>query len=69
MKRFLVFCYNQWYPSGGWSEFVGSFGSLDEAKDVSKKKGSDHREVVDGETENIVWEEHVTRRQGGEIVS
>ncbi len=32
MKRYLVFCYEQYYPGGGWCDFQGSYDTLEEAK-------------------------------------
>lgn len=31
MKRYALFEFDQYYPSGGWSDFVNSFDSVDEA--------------------------------------
>lgn len=31
IKRFMLFAYDAFYPSGGWSDFHGSFDTLDEA--------------------------------------
>jgi len=31
IKRFMLFAYDAFYPSGGWSDFRGSFNTLDEA--------------------------------------
>ncbi len=32
MKQFLLFAGDQYYPSGGWSDFQGDFDSVDAAK-------------------------------------
>jgi len=32
MKRYLVFCCDCWYPSGGWRDFQHDFDSLEEAQ-------------------------------------
>lgn len=44
LKRYLVFDYGDYYPGGGWNDFVGSFDSLEEAR------ASEHREIVDTQT-------------------
>lgn len=31
MKRYLAFMYSDYYPDGGWNDFVGSFSTIDEA--------------------------------------
>lgn len=32
MKRFLVFAGNNYYPGGGWSDFVSAHDTVDEAR-------------------------------------
>lgn len=32
MKRYLLFGYSDYYPDGGWHDFIESFDTLDEAK-------------------------------------
>lgn len=31
MKRYLVFCYEEFYPNGGWDDFTGDYDSIGEA--------------------------------------
>lgn len=31
MKRYLLFVYEYFYPTGGWHDFVGDFDSLEDA--------------------------------------
>jgi hypothetical protein len=31
MKRFLLFAGSTYYPAGGWKDFKGRFGTLEEA--------------------------------------
>jgi len=31
MKRYLLFCGDRYYPSGGWEDFKGSFNSIEDA--------------------------------------
>lgn len=60
MKRFLVFTGDTYYPGGGWSDFSGSFDTLDEAKKGAvAKMHLDHEDwahVVDSEDSKVVWE-------------
>lgn len=36
MKKFAVFAYYHYYPSGGIDDLVGAFDTLDEANDFAK---------------------------------
>lgn len=48
MKRFLAFGGDQYYPSGGWADFQGSFDTKDEALVALIAIGSiDWWEVID----------------------
>lgn len=38
MKRFLVFCFEIYYPKGGPSDLVGSYDELVAAKRMAEKK-------------------------------
>lgn len=40
MKRFLLFIGQEYYPKEGLDDFVGSYGSLDEAKSILNAKRS-----------------------------
>jgi hypothetical protein len=31
MKRYLLFCGDNYYPHGGWADFAGSFDSISDA--------------------------------------
>jgi hypothetical protein len=51
MKRYLVFAWDDYYPAGGWGDFVGAFDDLDAAKacaaqctSVEGWRGEGHRE-------------------------
>lgn len=58
MKRYLVFAYPSYYPSGGWTDFQGSFASSQEAFDFAdayKGEQSDGVEVIDLETEQDIY--------------
>jgi hypothetical protein len=34
MKRFLVFCCDTYYPSGGMDDFIGDFDTIKDATDA-----------------------------------
>lgn len=56
MKRYLVFAYDVYYPSGGWNDFQGSFGTLEEAREKAQelKEQNDFVEIIDLEAETRV---------------
>lgn len=33
MKRYAVFGYEQYYPSGGWNDLVGRYDTVEEARE------------------------------------
>lgn len=51
MKRFLVFAYDRYYPSGGWNDFKDSFDTYEEAEayatSLKDNKVFDFSHVVD----------------------
>ncbi len=58
MKRYLVFCYGDYYPNGGWNDLVGKFDSLEEAIARAKESESENREVVDLVTDEVTLVPH-----------
>ena len=58
MNRYLVFRGYRYHYSGGWSDFVDSYASFDDAckKAQSLKNLDAWVEVVDLETETVVFE-------------
>lgn len=46
-KMFLVFAGEDYYPSGGWNDFVGSYPTLHEAKEAAVKQRRDWWHIVD----------------------
>lgn len=57
MKRFLLFAGDQYYPRGGWDDFIKDFDSLESAiEHVARRnvlRGWIH--IVDTESKSIVW--------------
>lgn len=35
MKRYLVFAFDDPYPSGGWSDFEGAFTTIEQAREAA----------------------------------
>ena len=65
MKRYLLFCNEEYYPAGGMGDFSGSFDSVEEAKE---KAGSelDWAHIYDIEEERLVcWAEKKDIRESG----
>lgn len=57
MYRYLVFAYQQYYPSGGWSDLVGGRNFLDEAEKLFlETKGYDYVELVDLKSMEVIKE-------------
>lgn len=52
MKRFLVFAGSEYYPCGGWEDFVGDYDTVEEAMAADTSGPGPYRwcHVVDTET-------------------
>lgn len=72
MKRYLVFGFSNYYPSGGWEDHLGSFETLEAAKTfldtekedlvyfgnkLSPKNYWDYIQIVDLETGKEIEDE------------
>ena len=58
IKRYHVFGYEAYYPSGGWSDHDSSFNNRQEAidrADIINPKCSGGVEVIDLETEEDIY--------------
>ena len=55
-KKYIVFRYNSYYPSGALDDIAGSFDTLEEAKKLANKDYSEFGEVVDRDTWETVYE-------------
>ena len=68
MKRYMLFAYAGYYPSGGWNDFRGSFDSVDEAlvalKSLDREEYSraEFWHIIDSET--LEYVEHKGYLQG-----
>lgn len=61
MKRYLLFAGEAYYPSGGWSDYEGSFDTVEEAilkQEQLKNRGQPWYHIVDIETEKVIYEEY-----------
>lgn len=51
MKRFLLFRYDTYYPTGGCNDFYGHYATREEAqKDIMADSNYDHWDLLDTET-------------------
>lgn len=54
MKRYLVFSGYFRDPTGGWDDYVGTFDTLDECRDVIKNADDQWWHIVDTHTLAVV---------------
>lgn len=54
MLRYAVFGYDTYYPSGGWNDWIGSFATLDEARECAEADTSEFHDIIDLETNSEV---------------
>jgi hypothetical protein len=47
MRRFLLFGGSNYYPSGGWDDFMESFDSVEDAAKVAKSRGRSHSNALE----------------------
>lgn len=64
MKKFAAFGYDNYYPGGGWSDFMGFFDSREEAIEAMRfrKYGPlDNLDLVDTNSWEVVSEDRFAR--------
>lgn len=44
---FLLFTYDQYYPSGGWNDFRGIYPDIETAKKAAKERNAENWHVVE----------------------
>ena len=49
-KRYMAFAGANYYPCGGWNDFIGFFDTVEEAKEAAR---GDWRQVIDTETMEV----------------
>lgn len=47
VKRFVLFAGYDYYPSGGWGDFVESFDTAEEARAAQFANGCDWKQIID----------------------
>lgn len=58
MKRFLVFAGDDYYPTGGWDDFVGDCDTLAEATALVEKRHRDWAHCADLEGGPVRYYRH-----------
>lgn len=53
-KKYIVFGFDNYYPSGGLSDIVRSHDSIEEARAETKNGDYDSYEIVDRDTWEVV---------------
>ena len=56
MKRYLLFGFDTYYPSGGWNDFLADFDTTEEAIEYALTMRRDWFHVIDGTTGQIAKE-------------
>jgi hypothetical protein len=55
MKRYLLFAFCQYYPTGGWNDLRGDYGTLKKAREMAAKLGGyDWYQIVDTKINRIL---------------
>lgn len=67
MKKYILFCIESYYPSGGLDDIEGSFDTLEDA--IADLSPGDRCYVVDRDTWGKVWERRSVWLQGGPLHS
>jgi hypothetical protein len=54
MRRYALFVFDDYYPGGGWHDFVGTFDSVEAAKAHPDYGKYDNSQIIDLLTEKEV---------------
>lgn len=54
VQRYLVFRGDEYYPSGGWGDFLGSWANLEDARKRLQHDKPEWWHIVDIETGKII---------------
>lgn len=65
-KRYIAFAYPMYYPSGGMSDAIGSYDTVQEAVDALRESMyTDYREIFDVETFKVIDLDDLEAKQAG----
>jgi hypothetical protein len=56
-KKYILFQFGYYYPTGGLGDISESFDNLEEAQEYASKERYDFAEVVDRDTWETVWQQ------------
>ena len=65
MKRFLLFAFSDYYPSGGLSDVDSSHDTLKEALEEANQLSWEFMNVFDCDTRTVVWSKGDPPHSGG----
>jgi hypothetical protein len=54
MKKYIVFGYDDYYPSGGMNDIIGQEDSLEKAIKIGQSKNYENIQIVDRDTWEII---------------
>lgn len=52
MKKYLLFCGDNYYPNGGWADFKKDFDTLEDA--LAADRSSDWYQIIDRDTKEVI---------------
>lgn len=55
IKRYVIYCYDQYYPGGGMNDCLGWTDNLDDAVNHRPRINCDCHEVIDTMTGEIIY--------------
>ena len=53
-KRYMLFCYDQYYPLGAAGDFAGMYDSQNEAEEAGKSDRANYFDILDLDTGEFV---------------
>lgn len=54
MKRYWLFQYDNYYPSGGFNDFIGSYGTIEECKSAIQENWRVLGHIFDSQEQKII---------------
>jgi hypothetical protein len=54
MEQYIVFAGENFYPLGGWCDYIGSYSTVEEARNAANNRECDWWQIVDITSKNVV---------------
>jgi hypothetical protein len=54
MEQYIVFAGENFYPLGGWCDYIGSYPTVEEAREAASNCKCDWWQIVDITTKTVV---------------